>query len=35
LLLELVLLPGYVRRMIMLLRGATNGGRGASYEEPV
>lgn len=35
LLLELVLLPGYVRRMIMLLRDATNGGRGVLHEEKV
>jgi polysaccharide transporter, PST family len=35
LLLELVLLPGYVGRMIMLLRGAISNGHSAPHEEPV
>jgi hypothetical protein len=35
LLLELVLLPGYVGRMIMLLRGAIASGHSTPQEEPV
>jgi hypothetical protein len=35
LLLELVLLPGYVGRMIMLLRGAIASGHTVPQEEPV
>jgi PST family polysaccharide transporter len=35
LLLELLLLPGYVRRMIVLLRSAANPGHPAPQEEPV